>query len=117
MMGQPLDQAESLIPRPELALPALRSAVSRLVPSRLPEMFEKMQAAFVRAGDEGSVVPIYMFYRERAVVVEIERHPEIASRLHAAEQDLMNDDAQVRDAAIHAAGEIVRAAHQAVAHE
>jgi hypothetical protein len=33
-----------------------------------------------------------MFYREWAVIVEIERHPEIARRLHAAEQALMSDD-------------------------
>jgi hypothetical protein len=63
-------------------------------------MFEKMQVAFVRAGEEGSVVPIHMFYREWAVVVEIERHPQTARRLHAAEQALMSNDQQVRDAAI-----------------
>lgn len=38
-------------------------------------------------------------------------------RLHAAEQALMSDDAQVRDAAIREAGEIVRAAHNAVTGE
>src|SRR5260370_39344271 len=86
-------------------------------PGRLPEMFEKMQTAFVRAGEEGSVVPIHMFYREWAVVVEIERHPQAARRLHAAEQALMSDDAQVRDAAIREAGEIVRAAHHAITGE
>jgi hypothetical protein len=56
-----------------------------------------------------------MFYREWAVIVEIERHPATALRLHAAEQALMSDDPQVRDAAIHDAGEIVRAAHRSVA--
>lgn len=49
--------------------------------------------------------------------MEIERHPQTAMRLHAAEQSLMSEDAQVRDAAIREAGEIVRAAHQAVAGE
>jgi hypothetical protein len=117
MMGQTPDQAESLIPRPELTLPALRAAVARVAPSRLPEMFEKMQEAFVRAGAEGSVVPIHMFYREWAVVVEIERYPDTARRLHAAEQALASDDAQLRDAAIREAGQIVRAAHAAVAGE
>jgi hypothetical protein len=117
MMGQTPDQAESVIPRPELNLPALRAAVARVAPGRLPEMFEKMQAAFVRAGDEGSVVPIHMFYREWAVVVEIERHPDTARRLHAAEQALMSNDADVREAAIREAGQIVRAAHQTVASE
>jgi hypothetical protein len=114
MMGQTPDRAGPLIPQPDLTLPALRAAVARVAPGRLPEMFEKMQAAFVRAGEEGSVVPIHMFYREWAVVVEIERHPDTARRLHAAEQALTSDNAQVRDAAIHEAGEIVRAAHHAV---
>jgi hypothetical protein len=117
MMGQTPDRAGPVIPRPELTLPALREAVARVAPGRLPEMFEKMQAAFVRAGDENSVVPIHMFYREWAIVVEIERHPQTAGRLHAAEQALMSDDAQVRDAAIREAGEIVRAAHNAVTGE
>jgi hypothetical protein len=114
MMERTPDKAAPLIPRPELTLPALRTAVARVSPGRLPELFEKMRVALVRAGEEGSVVPIHMFYREWAVVVEIERHPQTARRLHAAEQALMSDDAQVRDAAIREAGEIVRAAHQAV---
>ena len=79
------------------------------------EMYAKMQDAFVRAGEQGGVTPIHMFYREWAVIVEIERQPEIARRLHAAEQALMSEDPRVRDAAINDAGEIVRAAHRAVA--
>jgi hypothetical protein len=80
-------------------------------------MYTKMQEAFVRAGEEGSVTPIHMFYCEWAVIVEIERFPEIARRLHAAEQALQSEVAQVRQAAIHEAGEIVRAAHRKVAGE
>jgi hypothetical protein len=78
-------------------------------------MSAKMEEAFVQAAEQGSVSPIYMFYREWAVIAEIERHPEIARRLHTAEQALMSDDPQIRDAAIHDVGEIVRAAHRAVA--
>lgn len=104
-----------LIPRPELTLPALRQAVATVAPSRLPEFFEDLQRAFVRAGDEDSVVPIRMFYRQWGVVVEIERHPETARRLHAAEQAISSPDPAVRDRAIHEAGEIVRAAHREVA--
>jgi hypothetical protein len=115
--GQTPDQAGALIPRPDLTLPALRTAVARIAPGRLPEMFEKMQAAFVRAGEEDSVVPIHMFYREWAVVIEIERHSQTARRLHAAEHALMSGDAEIRDAAIVEAGEIVRAAHQAIVGE
>ncbi|MFE9765403.1 hypothetical protein ACFYPC_12875 [Streptomyces sp. NPDC005808] len=109
------DGGGPLIPRPEFTLPALRQAVATVAPSRLPEFFEDLQKAFVRAGDEDSVVPIRMFYREWGVVVEIERHPETARRLHAAEQEISNPDPAVCDLAIREAGEIVRAAHREVA--
>ncbi len=109
------DEGGPLIPRPEMTLPALRQAVATVVPSRLPEFFEDLQKAFVRAGDEDSVVPIRMFYRQWAVVVEIERHPRTARRLHAAEQAINSPDAAVRERAVREAGEIVRAAHREVA--
>jgi hypothetical protein len=117
MAGPAQGERHPLIPQPSLTLPALRQAVATVAPSRLPEMFSKMQEAFVRAGEEGSVTPIHMFYREWAVIVEIERFPDVARRLHAAEQALTSADARVRDAAISEAGDIVRAAHQAVAGE
>jgi hypothetical protein len=96
--------------QPALMLSALRQAVATVAPARLPEMFAKMQTAFVRAGEEGTVTPIRLFYREWAVSVEIERHPGVARHLHAAEQALMSQDRQVREAA-----EIVRFAHHSVA--
>lgn len=108
---------EPLIPRPGLTLPEIREAVATVAPDRLSEMFTKMQDAFTKAGEQNSVVPIHMFYREWAVIVEIERHPDTARRLHAAEQALMSDDPAVRESAIATAGDIVRAAHQAVAEE
>lgn len=86
-----------------------------MAPPRLPEFFEEMQQAFLRAGDEDSVIPIRMIYRRWGVIVEIERHPETARRLHAEEQALADDDAEVRAQAIQEAGEIVRAAHNEVA--
>lgn len=104
-----------LITMPALTLPALRQAVATVVPSRLPEFFEDMQKAFIRAGEEDSVVPIRMFYRQWGVIVEIERHPQTARRLHAAEAAMDSDDADVRARAIREAGEIVRAAHREVA--
>lgn len=115
MIGHTPGRAEELIPRPALSLPALRQAVASVAPARLSEMFTSMQDAFVRAGEEDSVTPIHMFYREWAVIIEIERHPEVARRLHTAEQAMSSADAQVRDEAIRIAGEIVRSAHQAVA--
>lgn len=104
-----------LIPMPALTLPALRQAVATVAPSRLPEFFEDMQMAFIRAGEEDSVVPIRMFYRQWGVTVEIERHPRTAERLHAAEAAMDSEDADVRARAIREAGEIVRAAHREVA--
>ena len=115
MLADVPDHGEPLILQPSLSLPALREAVAAVAPSRLPEMFAKMREAFVRAGEESSVTPIHMFYREWAVVVEIERHPRMVRRLHKAEAMLASEDAQVRDAAVHEAGVIVRAAHRAVA--
>ena len=50
-----------IIPMPPLTLLALRQAVATVAPSRLPELFEDMQQAVVRAGDGGSVIPIQMF--------------------------------------------------------
>ncbi len=117
MAGHATGQGDPLIPQPSLTLPALRQAVAAVAPGRLPEMFSKMQEAFVWAGDEGSVTPIHMFYREWAVIVEIERYPEVSRRLHAAEHALTSADATVREAAIREAGEIVRAAHRSVAGE
>ena len=61
------------------------------------------------------MVPIRIFYRQWAVVVEIERHPQIARRLHAAEAAMDSPDPEVRARAVREAGEIVRAAHQEVA--
>ncbi|MGR3931609.1 hypothetical protein [Streptomyces sp. BRA346] len=114
MTTQPDEYDGPLIPMPELTLPALRQAVAVVVPSRLPELFEDMQKAFVQAGEEGSVVPIQMFYRQWGVVVAIERHPEVARRLHAAERAMESEDPQVRARAIREAGDIVRAAHREV---
>jgi hypothetical protein len=111
------DVDHALIPQPSLTLGALRQAVAAVAPGRLPEMFTKMQEAFAQAGAQGTVTPIHMFYREWAVIVEIERHPETAGRLHAAEQALMSNDPEVRVAAIREAGEIVRAAHRIVTGE
>lgn len=117
MAGEARGQAAPLIPRPGHTLPEIRAAVAAVAPGRLPEMFAKMQDAFTRAGERNSVIPIHMFYREWAVIVEIERHPEAAMRLHEAERALMSEDPAVREAAIATAGEIVRAAHKAVAGE
>jgi len=114
-MAVPHPEDGPLMAQPAPTLAALRHAVAVLVPSRLPEFFESMQQAFVRAGDEDSVVPIRAFYREWAVVVELERYPARARRLHAAEAAMDSEDPEVRAHAVREAGEIVRAAHRRVA--
>ncbi|MEU4208760.1 hypothetical protein AB0F13_01945 [Streptomyces sp. NPDC026206] len=103
-----------IVPKPALTLPALRQALAAVAPSRLSEFFEDMQNAFVQAGEEGSVVPIRMFYRRWGVVVEIERHPVTARRLHDAERSMDSDDTDTREQAIREIGEIVRAARREV---
>jgi hypothetical protein len=109
------DHDEPLVPLPEMTLPKLRSAVSIVAPSLLPQFFEEMQQAFTQAGDEDSVIPIRMFYRRWAVTVAIERKPSVANRLHAAELAIGDPDAEVRAQAIRVAGDIVRTAHREVA--
>ncbi|WP_127355977.1 hypothetical protein [Actinacidiphila soli] len=112
--GQPQHDGP-IIPMPELTLPALRQAIATVVPSRLPEFFEEMERAFVQAGDDGSVVPIRMFYERWGAVVAIERNPATAQRLHAAEHALDSEDPDVRARAIREAGDIVRSAHREIA--
>ncbi|SPT58932.1 hypothetical protein [Actinomadura madurae] len=117
MVAQRDGREEALIPMPELTLPALRKAVATVVPSRLPELFEDMEKAFTQAGEDDSIVPIRMFYRRWGEIVEIERHPGTARRLHAAERAMADEDPEVRARAIREIGDIARAAGRAVAGE
>lgn len=110
-------QDEALIPMPELNWPAIRKAVAAVAPSRLPELFEDMQKAFVEAGEEDNIYPIRMFYLHWAEIVEIERHPETARRLRVAERAMASEDPGVRARSIREIGDIVRAAGRAVAGE
>ncbi|MFI0814206.1 hypothetical protein ACH4TX_27215 [Streptomyces sp. NPDC021098] len=81
------DHNEPLVPMPALTLSALRSA----------------------AGD--TTAPLRMFYRRWGTVVAIERIPERAARMHAAEQVLHTSPrADARQTALHEIGAIVQAA-------
>src|SRR5260370_19498672 len=95
--------------------PALRQAVATVAPSRLPEFFQEIQAAFTQAGDEDSVFPIRHFYQRWGAAIAIERRPSVAARLHAAERALADPDPAVRDQAVREAAEIVQAAYREVA--
>lgn len=105
---------DPVIARPELTLPALRRAVAIVVPSRLEEFLDDLQRTFDDSGEGDSVLSIRTFYRHWSVIVEIERHPRTAARLHAAERDVNSPDDEISARAIREAGEIVRAAHRAV---
>lgn len=106
---------EPLIAMPALTLPALRQAVTTLVPSRLPEFFQEIQDTFTQAGEEDSAFPIRHFYQRWGATVAIERRPSVAARLHAAERALAHPDAAVRDRAVREAAEIVQAAYREIA--
>lgn len=117
MTASQAGQDAPIIPMPELSLTELRRAIATVAAPRLPEFFEDMQRAFMAAGEEDSVVPIRMFYRRWGVVVEIERRPDVARRLHSAERDMESPDAEVRARAIQEIGDIAREAHREVARD
>ncbi|GAA0486578.1 hypothetical protein [Streptomyces olivaceiscleroticus] len=115
MSSQPVHPDGPLMPMPELNLPALRSAIAALVPSRLEELVSEMQRAFDQAGQHGSTAPIRMFYRRWGTVVAIERDPERAARFHDAMQAFhTSDDAATRQSAAERIGAIVRLAEAEV---
>ncbi|MFI0367701.1 hypothetical protein ACH35V_07465 [Actinomadura sp. 1N219] len=115
MDAQRDDGDEPLIPMPELTWPALRKAVATVAPSRLRELFEDMEKAFVQAGEDDSAIPIRAFYLQWGEIVEIERRPEAARRLRAAERAVNSENREVSARAVREVGDIVRAAHRAVA--
>ncbi|WP_223268366.1 hypothetical protein [Streptosporangium nondiastaticum] len=90
-----------MIPRPEKTFPALRAALAQVAPSRLPEMTTERDTVFTMATQANSFGPIAMFQLKWATVIEVERFPEVARRLHAAEhaaQTLGRDDPAWRSA-------------------
>ncbi|TDD79993.1 hypothetical protein E1293_21850 [Actinomadura darangshiensis] len=108
---------EPIIPQPELTPSALRQAVAIVAPSRLDEFLDDLERAVAEAVDQGSIIPIRVFYVTWAEFVEIERHPETARRLHEAERAMASYDDEVRDRAVREISDIARAAGQAVAGE
>ncbi|MGW2327333.1 hypothetical protein ACWC5C_16385 [Streptomyces sp. NPDC001700] len=115
MSSQPVDHGERITPMPALTLPALRSAVADLAPNRLAELTAEMQQAFDRAAATDSAAPIRMFYRRWGTVVAIERVPERAARMHAAEQVLHTSRrADARQTVLHEIAAIVQAAQREV---
>lgn len=86
MTTQPVcPEGEALIPRPERTFPALRAALARVAPTRLPEMTTERDTVFTMATRANSFGPIAMYQLKWATIIEVERFPEVARRLDAAE--------------------------------
>jgi hypothetical protein len=80
------DSSESPVPMPELTPAALRTAVERLAPDRLPELTRHLFEAATNAQQTQSLAPLRAFVHSWAVFVAIERHPERAARLRELER-------------------------------
>lgn len=92
-----------LISMPELTPDALRAAVARIAPSRIPALTQHLFEATTNAQQTQSLAPLRTFVHSWAVFVAIERHPERAARLHelegivdAGEQDPAEALAEIR---------------------
>ncbi|MEU1053465.1 hypothetical protein [Streptomyces sp. NPDC005876] len=75
-----------LIPMPELTPEALRRAVARIAPSRLPALTQHLFEATTNAQQTRSLAPLRAFVHSWAVFVAIERHPARADRLRELER-------------------------------
>ncbi len=75
-----------LIPMPELTPDALRAAVARIAPSRVPALTQHLFEATTNAQQTQSLAPLRAFVHSWAVFVAIERHPERAARLRELER-------------------------------
>ncbi|MFF3709362.1 hypothetical protein [Streptomyces phaeochromogenes] len=102
-----------LIPMPELTPDALRSAVARIAPSRLPALTQHLFEATTNAQHAQNLAPLHAFVHSWAVFIAIERHPQRAARLHELERivDAGDQEPAKAIAEIHA----IRAAAEAEA--
>jgi len=112
--AQPDGPYGPLIPAPELTPDALRAAVTKIAPSRLPALTQHLFEATTNAQQTQSLAPLRAFVHSWAVFVAIERHPQRAARLRELEQlvndgvsdptDAINEIQQIRAAAESEAG-------------
>ncbi|ADI04593.1 hypothetical protein SBI_01472 [Streptomyces bingchenggensis BCW-1] len=86
MSAQPDGPYGPLIPMPDLTPDALRAAVARIAPSRIPALTQHLFEATTNAQQTQSLAPLRAFVHSWAVFVAIERHPERATRLRELEQ-------------------------------
>ncbi|RPE43056.1 hypothetical protein EDD90_6227 [Streptomyces sp. Ag109_O5-1] len=99
MSAQTDGPIEPLIPMPELTPDALRAAVARIAPSRIPALTQHLFEATTNAQQTQSLAPLRAFVHSWAVFVAIQRRPERAARLHELER-LIDEGEQDPTAAI-----------------
>ncbi|MFF9310850.1 DUF6247 family protein [Streptomyces sp. NPDC014748] len=99
MSAQPHGPNGPLIPMPELTPDALRAAVARIAPSRVPALTRHLFEATTNARQTQSLAPLRAFVHSWAVFVAIERYPQRAARLRELER-IVDAGEQDPDAAI-----------------
>ncbi|MEU7021731.1 DUF6247 family protein [Streptomyces sp. NPDC046203] len=87
-----------MIPLPEATPDALRTAVAKIAPSRVPELTRHLFEATTHAQQTQSLAPLRAFVHSWAVFVAIERYPERASRLRELERIVDAGEADPTDA-------------------
>jgi hypothetical protein len=83
---------------PELTPDALRAAVAKIAPSRVPALTQHLFEATTNAQQAQSLAPLRAFVHSWAVFVAIERHPGRAARLHELERLVDGGDADPTEA-------------------
>jgi len=113
------DRDGPLIPMPELTPDALRAAVARIAPSRVPALTQHLFEAATNAQHTQTLAPLHAFVHSWAVFIAIERHPRRAARLRELERIVAAGDQEPAEAiaeicAIRAAAETDSASRAAV---
>ncbi|MDF3294421.1 hypothetical protein [Streptomyces silvisoli] len=86
MSTQPNGLYGPLIPMPDLTPDALRAAVARIAPSKIPALTQHLFEATTHAQQTQSLAPLRAFIHSWAVFIATERHPERAARLRELER-------------------------------
>lgn len=86
MNAQPADPQTPLIALPELTPDALRAAVAKIAPSRIPELTKHLFEATTDAQATSSLAPLQAFVHSWAVFIAVERYPQRAARLRELER-------------------------------
>jgi len=77
---------EALMPMPALTPDALRAAVERLTPSRMPAFVRDLIDATTSAQQTQSLAPLRTFVHVWGVFIAIQRYPSRAARLRHLEE-------------------------------